>query len=132
MREGALAEPFFEALADGEFAVQRCSACDEAFLPPSPVCPHCHAAAVRWERTEGAGALYAFTELARTPPGFDAPAVVATVELDVGVRLLSTVAAAYDDVAIGDRVELEPISGEGPYDRGRWADYPFFTATPDD
>lgn len=132
MREDALAEPFFEALADGAFAVQRCSACEEAFLPPSPVCPACHAEAVGWERTDGSGSLYAFTELARTPPGFDAPAVVGTVDLDVGGRLLTRIDAAYDDLAVGDRVELRPAPHEASYDRGRWSDYPFFAATLDE
>ncbi|MFC5973525.1 Zn-ribbon domain-containing OB-fold protein [Halomarina salina] len=129
MREGALAAPFFEALADGEFAVQRCSACSEAFLPPSPVCPVCHADDVGWERTDATGTLHAFTELTRTPPGFDAPAVVGTVDLDVGVRLLVRVSAAYDDLTIGERLVVEPSPAPGTLDRGRWSDYPFFSAT---
>lgn len=129
MRENALVEPFFEALADDAFAVQRCLKCDHAFLPPGPVCPDCHARAVTWERTDGRGTLHAFTELHRTPPGFDAPAVVGTVLVEA-VRVLTRVDAAYDDLSIGDAVELTAAEYTQDYDRGRWTDAPFFVATP--
>lgn len=129
MREDVIAAPFFEALADDAFAVQRCGACDRAFLPPAPVCPHCHAPDVDWERTDARGRLYAFTELLRTPPNFDEPAVVGTVVVE-GVRVLAPIDAPYDALSIGDPVALVPTDGAGDHDRGRWADAPFFTAEP--
>lgn len=129
MREDAIAAPFFEALDDDAFAVQRCGDCDRAFLPPAPICPHCHASDVGWERTDGRGSLYSFTELHRTPPDFDEPAVVGMVVVE-DVRILAPIDAPYDDLSIGAPVELVATEYTGEHDRGRWADTPFFTAEP--
>jgi hypothetical protein len=123
-------DPFWDALEEGRFLVQRCGDCGEAYFPPAPVCPRCHAAAVTWEETDGTGELHAFTRQHRTAPGVDAPVVLGVVDLDAGPRLLARVDAEYGDLAIGDPVALEARTYEGGVDRGRLEGRPFFVARP--
>lgn len=128
--DGAHADPFWDALEEGRFLLPTCGACGEAFFPPAPVCPRCHADAVEWAESDATGELYAFTRQHRTAPGVDAPVVLGVVELDEGARLLARVAADYDDLALGDRVAVEPWDYDEGVDRGRLADGPFFRAVP--
>lgn len=123
-------EPFWDALEDGRFVLPSCDECDEAFFPPAPVCPRCHAGGVEWVESDAEGSLYAFTRQHRTAPGVDSPLVLGLVELDDGPRLLVRVSAAFDALELGARVRLRPCEYAGTVDRGRLADRPFFEARP--
>lgn len=70
--------------------------------------------------------MYSFTVVHRAPPGFDAdlPYVVALVELEEGVRMMTRlVDCTADDVRIGSKVQVV-IRGEPalPYFRPVGAD----------
>lgn len=121
-------EPFWEALSDGRFVLPGCGDCGEAFFPPAPVCPRCHADAVEWVDTDAEGSLYAFTRQHRTAPGVDSPLVLGLVELDDGPRLLVRLSAEFDVLELGDRVRLHPCEYDGHVDRGRLEHRPFFEA----
>jgi uncharacterized OB-fold protein len=131
-RDGGHTDPFWDALAEDRFLLPECVDCGEAHFPPSPVCPHCHARAVEWTESDATGDLYAFTRQHRTAPGAEAPVVLGIVELDAGPRLLTRLDAAYEDLALGDRVAVEARAYEGGVDRGRLADRPFFASVPVD
>lgn len=120
-------DPFWEALADGEFRVPLCSACGEGFFPPAPLCPHCGDRDTEWIAADE-GRLYSFTRQHRTAPGFDSPVVMGIVELDIGPRLLTPIAAEYDQLAIGQSVQIEPRPYEQEYGRGERGSKPFFAA----
>jgi uncharacterized OB-fold protein len=79
--DGPYSAPFWEALADGDFLIQTCEACDHAYFPPAPVCPDCHADRVSWTEIEPTGEVYAYTRQHRTAEGFESPVVLATVDL---------------------------------------------------
>lgn len=128
---GGYTDPFWEALEEGQFLLQRCPNCETAYFPPAPVCPHCHSETVEWVESSGTGELYAFTCQHRTAPGVPAPVVLCIVELDEGPRLLAQVAADYEDLTLGDRVKLQARAYEDGVDRGRLSDRPFFQATLD-
>lgn len=121
--------PFWEALREGRFLIGRCPDCDEAFFPPGRVCPHC-AGSAEMEDSPGRGRLYSFTRQYRTAPGFDVPVVMGLIELDEGPRVLTRIDAEYDELAIGDRIEIRPVEYDGGLDRGRLDDAPFFEAIP--
>lgn len=123
-------EPFWEALADGEFRVGHCDSCEERHFPPAPVCPTCGAEA-RMAAAAGTGTLYSFTRQHRTAPGFDEPTVIGIVELADGPRVLMRLDADYDDLELGQEVTVVATDYEADYDRGRTADYPMFAARPD-
>jgi uncharacterized OB-fold protein len=123
--------PFWEGLADGRLLVHRCeSGCGRAFFPPGPVCPHCGSRAVDWAEVDPRGELYSYTRQHVTPPGFDAPLVVGLTELAAGPRLLTPVAAGYEDLAVGAPVEVAPAEPPGDVDRGDLAEYPYLEAVP--
>jgi uncharacterized OB-fold protein len=99
---------FFDALADGELLGGVCADCGQVLLPPRPACYACGSRAVDVEPQSREGQVFSYTAVHTPPPAFaaDAPYTVAVVELADGGRLLGRVAADYDDVAIGDPVEL--------------------------
>jgi uncharacterized OB-fold protein len=81
---------FWDAAANGQLAIQRCTPCGELRHPPGPACPACHS--LLWEpvQVSGRGTLYSYTVVHHPPaPGFDDPAIAVVVELEEGVRLIS-------------------------------------------
>lgn len=85
-------EFFWEGTSQHKLLVQSCSACHVIRHPPGPACPHCHS--LDWETKElsGRGRIYSFTVVHHPlPTGFDEPAIVAVVELDEGIRMVSNV-----------------------------------------
>jgi len=106
---GEAAEPFWEATRDERLILQWCTACEQPVWYPREVCPTCLGDTLEWRDSSGQGAVYACTVEHKAEP----PYVVALVELDEGVRLLSNVVGSPpDQVAIGDRVTVtwEPLS----------------------
>jgi uncharacterized OB-fold protein len=77
---------------------------------PKLFCPHCLSRALQWERASGRGTIYSFTIVRSNPPSpflGDVPFVVAIVELEEGVRLMSNVVGC-DPAALrcGQAVEV--------------------------
>lgn len=100
---------FFDALADGQLVAARCTECDTRMLPPRPACYGCGSRAVAIEEQPRTGDVVSYTSVERPPSAFAdlAPLTVAIVELDSSARLTGRVTAPLEDVAIGDRVELQ-------------------------
>jgi uncharacterized protein len=102
---------FFEGAKHGHLHIQRCAACGELRHPPGPMCPHCHS--LDWDTivASGRGTVYSYV-VNHYPQvaAFDYPLLVAVIELEEGVRLVSNlidVDAA--DVTIGMAVECEMV-----------------------
>ena len=106
----AWSEGFWQACAEGRLAIQRCDACLRLRHYPQPLCPHCRAAAWSWQTVSGRGAVYSYAVCHRTfhPAWADAvPYVVATIELEEGVRMLADLrGVAPDEVRIGMPVRV--------------------------
>ena len=96
---------FWDGLKADQLLVQRCTGCGALRHPPRPMCPRCNSLA--WDAIEasGRGVVYSFV-LPRHPPWpwFDGTYIVALVELEEGVRMVATVTAPPEDLAIGDAV----------------------------
>jgi uncharacterized OB-fold protein len=92
------------ALDRGEFRLQRCGDCGGAVFPPRVLCSHCGGASLSWHRAEGLGTVYSCTTVRMQPKG-EAPYNVSLIDLDEGVRLMSSVTGIPSDaVRIGQRV----------------------------
>ena len=91
-------------LSQGEFRIQRCSACTKHIYFPREICPHCGAANPAWATPTGQGTVYAVTTVRRkADAGGDYN--VSLIDLDEGVRLMSRVTLQPPDaVRIGLRV----------------------------
>ena len=97
--ESTVIRPFssasFEAyLAEHRLMAARCINCGELYLPPRPICPKCHGAAIDWVEASGKGRLAAFTVIYSGPTfmvaqGFDRkhPYISGIVELEEGPRI---------------------------------------------
>ena len=116
-----ITRPFWEAAERGELVVQRCSSCDRWIHYPRVVCPGCSGSTLTFEPVSGDGTLYSWS-WAHRPAGRAfaerAPHLVAMVELEQGVRMMTTL----DDVdpehlTVGAPVRLsrfEKTAEDGP------------------
>jgi uncharacterized protein len=87
-------QPFWEALARHELAVQRCDSCGRFWFPPANRCQHCWSDAFTWTPVSGRGRLFSFTVFRRAYAAelaHQLPYVVGVVELDEGPRLITNV-----------------------------------------
>ncbi len=85
---------FWEACRRHELYVQRCRACGTQRYYPRALCPGCLSSETEWVRASGRGTVYSFTVMHQNQaPGFRerVPYVLAYVELEEGVRLLTNV-----------------------------------------
>ncbi len=101
--------PFWEATKRHELYDQRCRDCGFVQYQPRAVCVGCLSANVQWVKSSGRGKIYTFTVTNQNPVrGFREalPYVVAHVELEEGVKLLTNVVDCKpEEVKIGMPVE---------------------------
>lgn len=106
---------YHDALARGEFLIQRCTACDKAVFYPRMICPHCGSPSLAWQAPSGHGTVYSTTVVRRkAEAGGDYN--VALIDLAEGVRLMSRVEGIPPEaVAIGMpvRAEVRQRNGAG-------------------
>jgi len=99
---------FWDGIKDHKLLIQRCAECGRLRHPPRPMCPHCNSLSWSTIESSGRGAVFSFVMPQHPPyPWFDYPYIVALVDLDEGIRLVSNLCnVAPDDVPIGMRVEV--------------------------
>jgi uncharacterized protein len=104
----------WDALRDeGTLLLQRCAACSHIWFPPRPFCPACTSREVEPLASRGRGTLYSYVISHRAAPGFDAPYVIAVVELAEGPRLMTNLVDVEPDpeaLALDVAVELVPTA----------------------
>lgn len=98
----------------GRLIGARCPACGAHFFPRRELCSRClgHLEPVA---LSGRGTVHTFTVIHQAPPGFEAPYVLAYVDLPEGVRVLGQLEG---EPAIGAQVELV-LRTVGQDDQGR-------------
>ncbi len=100
---------FWEAVQRHELYIQRCGACGTARYYPRALCPHCLSSDTQWLLSSGRGTVYTYTVTQQNQaPGFrdSLPYVLAYVELDEGVRMLTNIVdCGPEAVKIGMAVE---------------------------
>jgi uncharacterized OB-fold protein len=103
-----LSRPHWEGCREGVLRVQRCRDCGGFVFIPQPLCTHCQSEALEWVASSGRGVVYSHTVVHRPPrPAFEAPYVVAIVELEEGWHMLTNlVDVAPGDVQVGMPVEV--------------------------
>jgi uncharacterized OB-fold protein len=101
---------FWEGAKAHRLMLPRCNVCGRFWFPPSQRCRHCLAADFAWVQAAGTGRIYSFVVYTRVyHPAFESwvPYVVALVELDEGLRLLTNiVGVAPEDVRCDARVRV--------------------------
>ncbi|PPR19724.1 MAG: hypothetical protein CFH40_02224 [Alphaproteobacteria bacterium MarineAlpha10_Bin3] len=82
-------QPFWDGTKAGELKLQRCGDCNHVYFPARPFCPSCSSRKVDWFTASGRARLYSYVINHRAPPGFEAPYVIAVVELEEGPRMMT-------------------------------------------
>jgi 3-oxo-4,17-pregnadiene-20-carboxyl-CoA hydratase alpha subunit len=105
-------EHFFAGARAGKLLIQRCGGCGVLQHPPSPVCPSCGSFERELAEPRGRGSVHSFVVNHHPQvPGFEYPLVVALVDLEEGVRLVTNLVGIDPaDVQIGLAVELELVA----------------------
>jgi len=101
--------PFWEAARQRKLVIQYCPDSGKYQHYPRPVSIYTGKRNVEWREVSGKGFVYAVTITRRGPPAFrrQEPYLIATVELDEGVRLLTQlVNCGIEDSQIGMRVRI--------------------------
>ena len=109
-------EHFWKAAAEGRLDIQRCKSCSRHIFYPRAICPYCGALGPEWVTAVGSGEVYSYTVVHRAPPEFadEAPYVIALVDLDEGVRMMTRlVDVDPKEVRVGLRVQVV-FAGEPP------------------
>ena len=100
---------YWDGLAQGELRIQHCAACSKYVFYPRSICPHCFASELVWVKAAGRGTVYSYTVVRQAFGRFaeDVPYVIAIVELDEGVRMMSRIAdTPPEDVKVGAVVQV--------------------------
>lgn len=103
---------FWDAATQGRLIIKSCLDCGKSYWYPRALCPACLSANTQWMDASGKGTIYSFT-IMRTA----APYVLAMVELDEGVTMLTNIVdAELDAIRVGARVKVEfrPSDGGPP------------------
>jgi uncharacterized OB-fold protein len=103
-----IARPYWEGCRAGELRMQYCEQCERFQFYPRIICSHCGAEALTWRVVSGRGCVASFTVVRRgISPAYSAPYVVALIDLEEGVRLMSNVVGCDpDQVTVGDAVAV--------------------------
>jgi uncharacterized protein len=81
---------FWDGAARGELLGQRCADCQRLVHPPRPMCPACHSVKRETVKLSGRGSVYSWVIPRHPAPvGFAEAPIVALVELEEGIRLVS-------------------------------------------
>ena len=89
---------FWEGVAKDKLLLLRCASCKKLRHPPVPMCGACHSVDVETVESAGRGIVYSWI-MSHHPTEPDAkPRIVALVQLDEGVRLVSNL----QEIEVGD------------------------------
>lgn len=107
----ALTQPYWDAVAQGRLALQRCRDCQHWIHFPEPRCPQCGSRELHFEGVSGSGTIESFSIVHRSfVAGFgEEPYAIAWIALpeQTGLRLMSNIVNCnLEDIAIGAAVSL--------------------------
>jgi uncharacterized OB-fold protein len=93
---------YFEGTAQGELRLRSCRRCEARFRFAQEWCPKCWSQELGWVKASGLGRVSHFS-IVHQPPSdaFETPYVLALIELDEGVRMMSNVRCGPEQVRIG-------------------------------
>ncbi len=84
-------QPFWDACKDGKLMLPWCKACGRPHFYPRAICPLCLSGDLEWRAASGRATLHTFVINHRAAKGYDAPYVIAVVDLEEGPRMMSNI-----------------------------------------
>ena len=80
---------FWDGVKEGKLLLRKCAQCGRLQQPPSPMCPNCGSLEWDTEESSGRGTVHSWILSHHPTQPDEAPRIVALIELDEGVRLVS-------------------------------------------
>lgn len=110
--------PFWEATDNQELHIPYCNDCARHFFYPRSHCRYCDSTNVAWRRVSGSGRLLSYVINRKPFPEFksSSPQVIAIVELDEGVNILSQIATHHstpEELPLGLPLQVVFVQREG-------------------
>ena len=87
-------EPFWAGAREQRLVIQKCADCEKHIFYPRLSCPFCFSDRLDWIEASGRGTIYSHTLVQNNPPSTfadDVPFVIAIVELEEGVRMMTNI-----------------------------------------
>jgi uncharacterized protein len=98
---------FWDGVKDRTLLLRKCAGCGELQHPPTPMCGNCHSLEWETQKATGRGTVYSWIVSRHPTEPTENPRIVALVELDEGVRLVSNlIGIDADDVRNDMAVEV--------------------------
>ena len=106
---------FWEGCDAHQLLLQHCRLCDRPWYPAQRHCPRCQGDNIDIVVASGQGRLVSYVVNHRDTPGFEAPYVIALVELDEGPRMLTNLVDCEPDPETLDvgttvQVRFQPVT----------------------
>ena len=105
---------FWDGTKRHKLLIQKCRKCNKYIFYPKIYCTYCFSEDLEWVQSSGKGIIYSYTVVMNNPVSSfmdDIPFVIAIVELNERVRMLSHI-VGYDDMEIKCDMEVEVIFEE--------------------
>ena len=94
-----ITRPYWEGCRAGELRLQQCGDCHRFQFYPRIICSHCGGEHLQWQAVTGRGRVASFTVVRRgISPAYQAPYVVALIDLEEGPRMMSAVVGCEPEV----------------------------------
>lgn len=87
-------KPFWDGCKKEELLIQKCQDCQKVIFYPKIFCPDCLSSNLEWIKASGKGKIYSYMAVySYQPTEFeeDLPYVVAIIDLEEGVRMMSNI-----------------------------------------
>lgn len=87
-------QPFWDGCKRHELIIQRCKECQRFTFYPKILCPQCLSPNLEWVKSSGRGKVYSYTIVYSYGPtefSEDTPYIVAIIDLQEGVRMMSNI-----------------------------------------
>lgn len=113
-----ITRPYWNAALAHQLVIQECRQCHSRQFYPRGFCTQCLSNDLDWLQCTGQGTIYTYTVNHRAPNACmkeRVPYVVAAVDLDEGVRMITNIVdSTMDKITIGARVKVvfEDITDE--------------------
>jgi len=111
----ALSSEFWKAAADHRLVLPRCNETGQFFFPPERCVPGTDNPDWSYAESAGRGKVYTFSVVHRpVSPDFEAPYVLAVVDLDEGVPILTNIVdCAPEAMSVGMPVQVTFLDVDG-------------------
>jgi len=104
-------EFFWQGVAEDRLLLARCARCSNLQHPPSPMCPVCGSLEWTVQEASGRGTVHSWIVSRHPSLTDDGPRIVALVELEEGVRLVSNVQDV-DPAQVKNDMDVEVVFRE--------------------